>query len=81
MSTCRIDTDRSIRSDASSFRFEFANRTISRRIWVTGNLYLADPRTKTDSNLCKSLQLPFATGQILFDFTDAIVQSSDQFTV
>ena len=49
-------------------------------IWIPGNFNLADPGTKTDSNLSQSLQLLLATGQISFDFNEAIFQSSDQFT-
>lgn len=81
MHTCIIVTDRLIRGDINSIGLQFATKTISRMIWAPGNLNLADPRTKTETNLCQSLQILFATDQVPFDFTNAIVHSSDQFAV
>ena len=47
-------------------------------IWIPGSINLADPGTKTDSNLTLSLQLLLASSAIPIDYK-AAVQSSDQF--
>ncbi len=80
LSTCSLASDSSIRGDVSSIRFEFATKVVSSMIWVPGKINLADPGTKTDSPLTDLLQLMLVSGSIPVKFTEAVVQSSDQFT-
>ena len=77
LSTCRLATDRSIRGEVSSKRFEFATKNVPSMIWVPGKANLADPGTKPDSNLTQTLRILFESGCLPINFTDAIIQSSN----
>ena len=80
LSTCRLATDRSIRGDVSSIRFEFATKNVSSMIWVPGKINLADPGTKPDSQLTQTLQVLLESGCLPINFSDAIIQSSNPST-
>ena len=67
LSTCRMAYDRSIRGDVSSIRFEFATKRVSSMIWVPGKINLADPSTKPNSHLTKTLNLLFESGTLPID--------------
>lgn len=80
LSTCPLAADGSIRGDVSFIRFDFFTKTISQIIQVPGSINLADPGTKTDSNLAQTLQILLVSEYIPIDFSEAVFQSSDQFT-
>ena len=75
--TCRFATERSIRDDVSSTRFELATKNVSSMVRVAGKTNLADPGTKPDSNLTQTQQILFESGCLPINFTDAIIQSSN----
>ena len=77
LSTCRMASDRSIRGDVSSIRFEFATKNVYSMIWVPGKIYLADPGTKPDIHLTQTLNLLFESGTSPIDFTEAVTKYSD----
>ena len=49
-------------------------------IWIPGSINLADPGTKSDSNLTQSLQLLLVGGAVPIDYKDTVIQYSDKFT-
>ena len=77
LNTCRLASDRSIRGDLSSIRFEFAIENVSSMTWVPGKVNFADPGTKPDNPLIQALQLLLESSCLPFDFTDAITLSSN----
>ncbi len=78
--TRRLASDRSIRGDLGSIRFDFATKNISNMIWIRGNSNLADPGTKPNCQLTDTLQLLVASGKLPIDFNEAVIQPSDQVT-
>lgn len=67
LSTQRNSVDRSIRGDVSCIRFEFQTGTVDTISWVPGNVTLADPLTKKDSQLTDLLQLSLFSGRLSVD--------------
>lgn len=67
LSTHRNSIDRSIRGDVSCIRFEFQTGAVDKISWVPGNVNLADPLTKKDSQLTDMLQLTLFSGKLCVD--------------
>ncbi len=67
LSTQRNSIDRSIRGDVSSIRFEFQTGAVEKISRVPGNVNLADPLTKKDSQLSDLLQLTLYKGRLCVD--------------
>ena len=80
LSTCRVASDRSIRGDVSSIRFEFFTKVFSKTIWVPGSTNLAACGTEPDIPLTNFMQLLLVSGSIPIDLKDSISLSSLQFT-
>ena len=75
--TCRLATERSIRGDVGSIRFDFMKNTIDRMIWMPGSINIAN--LGTVSSLTNTVQTLFFTGLIPVDFQQDITNVSDQF--
>lgn len=77
LSTCRLASDRSIRRDVGSKRFQFAIKSVYLMTWVPGKISLADPRAEHGIDLTQTLQLLFESGCLPIDFNESITQISD----
>ena len=76
ISTKRLPTDKAIKGDVASLRYDFEIRAIDKMIWIPGKFNLSDPLTKRDSPLEKSLQLTLHTGLISVDLSKCLVNNS-----
>eukprot|EP00171_Calliarthron_tuberculosum_P023065 IDg23065t1 len=78
ISTRRLPVDRSIRGDVASLRYDFEVKNISKMLWISGKLNLADPLTKKDSPLQQTLQLVLYTGKLVGDYQSIIINDSNK---
>lgn len=78
ISTKRLPTDKSIKCEVASLRYDFEIRAIDKIIWVPGKFNLADPLTKHDIPIEKSLQLTLYCGTISSDLSGCPVNNSDK---
>lgn len=76
LSTCRNSADRSIRADVNFIRYEFQSQNISSILWVPGKVNLADPYTKPNSPLTRTLQLLLSSRKIPLGLPDSDVRTS-----
>lgn len=78
LSTQRNSIDRSIRGDVGCIRFEFQTGAVDKISWIPGNLNLADPLTKKDSQLTDLLQLSLFSGKLAVDIEDSSESKSSE---
>ena len=71
-----MPTDKSIKGDVSSLRYDFEIVVIDKIIWVPGKFNLADPLTKRDSPLIRSLQTKTSSGFMSTDMIKCLVSES-----
>lgn len=80
LSSCHEPTDKSVKADVNVIRFEFETKNVNYMTWISGKLNLADPLTKKDSPIGKSLQLLMFSGEIPFDTNSTKTRDSSQST-
>ena len=76
ISTKRLPTDKAIKGDVASLRYDYEIGAMNKLIWVPGKFNLADPVTKRDSPLQKSLHLTLYSGSISVDLSSCRVNDS-----
>ena len=76
ISTKRLPTDKTIKGDVSSLRYDFEVSVINRIIWLPGKFNIADPLTKRNSPIEKSLQLTMFTGLLSTCLEDCLINDS-----
>ena len=74
--TKRLPTDKAIKGNVASLRYDYEIGAMNKLIWVPGKFNLADPVTKRDTPLQKNLQLTLHSGLISVDFTSCRVNDS-----
>ena len=80
LSSCRLASGHTIRSDVSSIRFEFFTKVVSKVILIPSSTNVADCGTKDGIPLTNDMQIKIVSESISIEFEDAIFQSSSQFT-
>lgn len=78
LSTCQDAVDRAICGDVSVIRSEFETRQVYRMIWFPGKINSADPLTKKDSTMSRTLEMILYSGTIPINFHQALCNRSDK---
>ena len=76
ISAKRLPTDKAIKGDVASTRYDFEACQIDHTIWVPGKFNLADPMTKRDSPIESSLHDTLSSGALCSDISNNSVNNA-----
>ena len=76
ISAKRLVTDKAVKGDVASLRYDFEVSAIEKMLWIPGKFNLADTLTKRNNLIEKSLNLTLYSGKISTDLSDCKENSS-----